>query len=339
MGVVGGILLLFIFKKLLSMVPTLFGILLITFVVINLSPGDPASLRVQPQGDAVSAEQAKIIVEETKKLYGLDKPIVERFFIWTKKAVTFDFGTSLKDKRPVSERIFEALPITILLNVISLIIIYMVSIPAGILAAVQKGRAFDRISRVAMVALFSIPSFWLAVILVWIFASGQLMNVFPLSGILSDSADSLPFHLKLANLAWHLVLPVACLSAGGFAFMSRFTRASFLDAMNKDFMTTAYAKGLSKFRAVLIHAFRFALIPMITLTGTLLPLLVGGSIIVEQIFSIPGMGRLGFESVLARDYPVIMAIALISAVVTMLGNFLADVFCAIADPRIARAGR
>ncbi len=323
-----------LFKRLLSILPTLFGILVITFFAVNLAPGDPASLRAQPMGGVVSDSEAKAIVEETSKLYGLDKPVYERFFIWLSQAATLDFGNSLKDKEPVRDKLARALPVTIFLNAVSLFLIYAVSIPAGIFAAIRRGGIFDKVSRIVMLALFSVPSFWLAVVLIWLFASGELINAFPIAGLYSDSAPSMPPLTRAMNVAWHLFLPILCLSAGGFAFMTRFVRLAFLDAMDREFMKAALAKGLSGTRATLIHAGRFALIPIITLTGTLLPALIGGSLIIEQIFAISGMGRLAFESVLARDYPVIMAIALMSAVVTMLGSLLADLACMAADPRM-----
>jgi peptide/nickel transport system permease protein len=171
--------------------------------------------------------------------------------------------------------------------------------------------------------------------LIILLAGGDYLNLFPITGIVSEGAGALPWYDWALNVGWHLVLPVTCLTYGGFAFLSRFTRASMLDVIRQDYIRTARAKGLSEWRVVTRHALRNALIPLLTLMGTLLPALLGGSVIIEQIFSIPGMGRLGFESVLARDYPVIMAIATISAFLTLVSIFLADIMYAVVDPRIS----
>jgi peptide/nickel transport system permease protein len=325
----------YVLKRLLLMIPTLLGIIVITFAVVHLAPGDPATLMSQSaESSSMNEGSAKSIVEETKKLYGLDKPLPVQFLRWVQRAVTLDFGNSYRDHRPVMEKIWEALPITLLLNIITIFIIYIISVPLGIYTAVKPRGVADRVVSVVLLVFYSLPSFWVAIMLMVIFGSGDYLNWLPITGILSHGADKLPWYEIMMNISWHLILPIVCLTYGGFAFLSRFTRASMLEVIRQDYIRTARAKGLSEWRVIMKHGVRNALIPILTLMGTLLPALLGGSVIIEQIFSIPGMGRLGFESILSRDYPVIMAIATISAMLTLVSILLSDVMYKVVDPRI-----
>ncbi|MBT3181076.1 MAG: ABC transporter permease [Deltaproteobacteria bacterium] len=325
----------YVLKRLLLMIPTLLGIIVITFAVVHLAPGDPATLMSQSaESSSMNEGSAKSIVEETKKLYGLDKPLPVQFLRWVQRAVTLDFGNSYRDHRPVMEKIWEALPITLLLNIITIFIIYIISVPLGIYTAVKPRGVADRVVSVVLLVFYSLPSFWVAIMLMVIFGSGDYLNWLPITGILSHGADKLPWYEIVMNISWHLILPIVCLTYGGFAFLSRFTRASMLEVIRQDYIRTARAKGLSEWRVIMKHGVRNALIPILTLMGTLLPALLGGSVIIEQIFSIPGMGRLGFESILSRDYPVIMAIATISAMLTLVSILLSDVMYKVVDPRI-----
>lgn len=318
------------------MIPTLIGISLVTFLVIHLAPGDPASLKAQTATEALASDRmTQEIVEDTRALYGLDKPLHVQYLLWLKRIVTLDFGKSYRDHRPVIDKIGDALPITLTLNILTILIIYIVSVPAGAYAALRPRGLFDRISALAFMALYSLPTFWVAMMLIVVLASGDFLNLFPITGFVSDGAGALAWYDWMLNVAWHLVLPITCLTYGGFAFLSRFTRASMLDVIRQEYIRTARAKGLPEWKVVVRHALRNALIPLLTLMGTLLPALLGGSVIIEQIFSIPGMGRLGFESVLARDYPVIMAVATISAMLTLVSILISDIMYAVVDPRIS----
>lgn len=317
------------------MIPTLFGILVITFAVVHLAPGDPMMLKAQGATGSIAPADLKQIVDETRAMYDLDKPIYIQFGSWLKRAARLDLGSSYRDHRPVMKKIAEALPITLTLNIITIIIIYSISAFVGIFSAMKRGEFFDRASTLVLFILYSLPNFWVAMILIVIFGGGDHLNWLPITGFVSDGASALPWYGWVGNVAWHLILPITCLTYGGLAFLSRFTRASVLDVIKQDYMRTARAKGLSKWQAVVRHGLKNAMIPMLTLMGTLLPALIGGSVIIEQIFSIPGMGRLGFESVLARDYPVVIAIAMFTAVLTMLGTLLTDLMYVIVDPRIS----
>jgi len=325
----------YIFKRLLLLIPTLFGITLVTFFIIQLAPGNPVERKLQLDQGIQAEAITQQIVEETRKLYGLDKPIYVRYWIWVKQIATLDFGRSYKDHRPVIDKIAERIPITLTLNIISIILIYLIAIPIGVYSAVAHGRFSERVSTFFFFMLYSIPSFWMAMILIFFLGGGDYWDIFPVYGILSPDAENYPFFKKALNFLWHIVLPVFCLTYGGLAYLSRFQKGSLLEVLREDFVRTATAKGLPRHIVIFKHALRNALIPIITILAGLLPAMIGGSVIIESIFSIPGIGQLGFESVLSRDYPVIMAIATISAVLTLIGILIADLIYVLVDPRIS----
>jgi peptide/nickel transport system permease protein len=329
----------YIIKRLLLLIPTMLGITIITFFIIQLAPGNPVERKLQLEEGIKSEAITKEIVEETKKLYGLDKPIYVRYGIWLKQIVTLDFGRSYKDHRPVIDKIAERIPITLTLNIISIILIYIISIPVGVYSAVKDGSPGERVSTFTLFILYSIPSFWMAMILIFFLGGGEYWNVFPVYGILSPGAENYPFYEKAVNFVWHIILPVFCLTYGSLAYLSRFQKGSLLEVLKEDFVRTATAKGLSRSKVILKHALRNALIPIITIIAGILPAMIGGSVIIETIFSIPGIGQLGFESVLSRDYPMIMAIATISAFLTLIGILISDLVYVLVDPRISFEGK
>ncbi|TAL30707.1 MAG: ABC transporter permease [Spirochaetes bacterium] len=324
----------YLLKRLLLILPTFLGISLITYSMVRLAPGDYTSLRAGMQGELKTTAAAKQAMEEERRLYGLDKPIITGYFEWLGRMVVLDFGTSRKDGRPVSARIAESLPITLALNIISMVLVYIISIPAGIVSALKKDSLYDRVSSVALFVLYSLPSFWVGLLLLMVLSGGEFLNLFPLGGIVSDGAADYPWYRYLGDVTWHLVLPVVTLTYGGFAFLARYMRANLLEVISQQYIVTARAKGLGRSRVVFIHAFRNSLVPLVTLMASILPGLLGGSVIVESIFSIPGMGLLAFEAILSRDIPVIMAIASISAMLTLMGILVADIMYSVVDPRI-----
>lgn len=325
----------YILKRLLWIIPTLFGITIITFFIIKLAPGDPAELKLQAAQGMVKSEQvAKEVIEETRRLYGLDKPIYVQYIKWLGRIVTFDFGDSLVDHRPVLEKIGDALPITLVINVITIFLVYLISIPLGIFSALNPDTIRDKAVTVLLFVLYSLPSFWVASILIAYLGGGDYLNWFPIVGYVSTGAGNLVWYDWVGNVVWHLVLPVVCLTYGAFTFLSRFVRGTMLEVIRQDYIRTARAKGLKSYKVIWKHAFRNTLIPVLTLMGTLLPALLGGSVIIEQIFSIPGMGRLGFQSIMSRDYPTIMAIATIQALLTLVSLLISDLMYVVADPRV-----
>ncbi|MGD9504661.1 MAG: ABC transporter permease [Syntrophobacteraceae bacterium] len=325
-----------ILKRFLQIVPTMLGITLITFIIIQLAPGNPAmmKLKMASQGSVSESSISQKVIEDTKKLYGLDKPIPVQYALWVKRVLTFDFGESYKDHRPVIDKIAERLPITIELNLISIFLVYVIAIPFGIYSATHPESLADRAFTLFFFFLYSLPSFWVAVLLIMLFGGGDFWDVFPIYGISSIGSESWHFLPWLADRTMHLILPVTCLTYGGLAYLSRLSRAGMLEVIREDYVRTARAKGLSERVVIFKHAFRNALLPIITILAFLLPGMFGGSVIIESIFSIPGMGQLGFEAVLSRDYPLIMAITTISAILTLIGLLISDLLYAALDPRI-----
>ncbi|MGO8942076.1 MAG: ABC transporter permease [Syntrophobacteraceae bacterium] len=327
----------YLIKRMLQIIPTLLGITLITFVIIHLAPGNPAMLKLQMgKGQAEIGNKAfsQQIIEQTKELYGLDKPLPLQYILWVKRIFTLDFGFSYKDHRNVWDKISERLPITIQLNIISIFLVYLIAIPCGIYSSTHEGSFVDKILTVGFFFLYSLPSFWVAVLLIMLFGGGDFWDVFPVYGISSIGSETMGLLPWLIDRMWHMVLPIVCLTYGGLAYLSRLTRAAMLEVIREDYVRTARAKGLSERVVIFKHAFRNALLPLITLLAFLLPSMFGGSVIIESIFSVPGMGQLGFESVLSRDYPVIMAITAISALLTLIGLLISDILYAALDPRI-----
>jgi peptide/nickel transport system permease protein len=244
-----------------------------------------------------------------------------------------DLGRSFSpDRRPVKDKIFERIPITVLLNILSMILILAVAIPLGVMSAVRRGSWFDRITSVFVFIGFAIPTFWLALLLMILF--GVQLGWLPISGLRSLNAEYLPAGEAAWDLAKHLILPVLLSAFGGLAGFSRYMRANMLEVVRQDYIMTARAKGLSERVVIYKHALRNALLPVITILGLSIPGLIGGGVIFETIFAIPGMGQLFYMAVMSRDYPTVMGILFIGAILTLFGNLIADVSYALADPRI-----
>lgn len=314
-------------RKFLGLIPVFFGITLISFFVIHLAPGKPTDIETS-LNPKVSYE-ARLRLE---KLYGLDKPVYIQYIEWVKRFLRFDFGRSYVDDRLVSVRIMERIPITLLINILAITLIFFIGIPLGIISAVRRGSILDRLSTIFVFTGFSVPEFWLALILMSFF--GITLGWLPVSGIKSLDFEYMSIMGKFIDMARHLILPVSIAAFGSLAGISRYMRSSMIGVIEEDFIRTARAKGLKESEVIYKHALRNALLPVITIIGLSIPGLIGSSVIFESIFAIPGMGRLFYESVMARDYTTIMGILSIGAVLTLFGNFLADIAYSYADPRI-----
>lgn len=309
------------------MIPVVIGITLITFGVMHLAPGKPT--------DSLTDMNARVSAQAKNKLaelYGLNKPWHVQYYDWMKRFVRLDFGNSFRDGRPAIRKIAERLPATLLLNFLSLALIIMIALPIGIYSALRHNKFVDRALTVFVFIGFSVPAFWLALLLMVFF--GLKLGWLPLSGLHSLNYDDLTLPAKLLDVSRHLALPVVISAFTGLAGLSRYTRSSMLEVIRQDYIRTAYAKGLTERRVIFHHALRNALLPVVTILGLSLPALIGGGFIFETIFAYPGMGRLGYEAIMARDYPVVMAVGTIAAVLTLLGNLIADISYAIVDPRI-----
>lgn len=326
----------YLIKRIFEMIPTLFGITLISFFIIQLAPGKPT--------DVLTEMNPKITPEARERLekyYGLDKPIIVQYGMWLKRIIKLDFGESFStDRRPVMEKIWDKtqplldrrLFITFMINILSMLIILIIAIPIGIASAMHQYSLFDKIATTTVFIGFAAPAFWIALLLMMLF--GVYLDWLPISGLKSMNYDVLSISGKVLDRTSHLILPVFISSFGGLAGLSRYTRSSMLEVIRQDYITTARAKGLSERTVIYKHALKNALLPVITILGLSVPGLIGGSVIFENIFGIPGMGQLFYMAVMMRDYPLVMGILTIGAILTLLGNLLADVGYMFADPRI-----
>ena len=317
----------YLLGRLLGIIPLLLGITVISFAVVRFAPGEPVSIE--------SSLNPRISPEVRQRLiaaYGLDKPLHVQYAQWLNRFIRFDFGRSFSDSRPVAEKIVERLPLTVGINALSLALILCVGIPLGVRCALREGRAFDKITTVLVFAGFAVPSFWLALLLMNLL--GIQLGWVPISGVVSLDFEYLGFWGKAADMGRHLILPVFVLSLGSLAGITRYMRSNMLDTLHKPYVQAARAKGLPEKTVIYKHALRNAVLPVVTILGLSIPGLLGGSVIFESIFSLPGIGRLFYEAVMMRDYPLIMAEVVLGAVLTMLGNLLADISYAFVDPRI-----
>ncbi len=330
-------------QRLFWMLPTLFGISVVCFVVINLAPGGPVEQALSKMrfsagmgsgGSSAGMGVSNEVLEAIKKQYGFDKPAHVRYFIWLKNIVTLDFGESFTYQRPVIEVIAEKLPISLQFGVISLILIYMISIPLGISKAVRDGGQFDLWSSVALMVAYSVPPLILGILMRVYLAGGAFLDIFPLGDLYSDNYMTLTLWGKVMDRAHHFVLPLICYVVNGFTVLAFLMKNSLLEEIRLDYVRTARAKGLDEHTVIYKHALRNALIPILTGLGSFLTVFFAGSIIIEQVFNIDGMGLLSYKSILSRDYNVIMALIFIQAVLAMIGRLISDVTYVLVDPRI-----
>jgi peptide/nickel transport system permease protein len=320
--------LVYLLKRTLLMLPMLLGITLVAFMVIHLAPGTPVEMQTTMNPKASLEAQKRL-----REIYGLDKPLPVQYWDWLKRVATLDFGRSFSpDGRPVWDKIKERIGITLGINFLSLLIILALAVPLGVLAAYKAHSWFDKSTTLLVFFGFAMPNFWLALLLILFF--GVYLDWLPISGLTSLNFSQFGFWAKLQDLGAHLALPVLGSAFMGLAGISRYMRGSMLEVIRQDYITTARAKGLPERTVIFKHALRNALLPLITILGLSVPGLIGGSVIFETIFAIPGMGQLFWNAVMARDYPLVMGELVIGAVLTLAGNLLADVSYALADPRI-----
>jgi peptide/nickel transport system permease protein len=302
---------------------TLVGISIISWLIITQAPGSPIALTLDPK---VSPK----IIAQMEKNYDLDKPIYQQYFLWLERLFTGKLY-SFKDGRPVMQKIAERIWNTLLLNLVAMLIIFSLALPLGVFSARRQYTFFDNLGTFGAYLGISIPSFWLAYLL--ILATVKLFG-YPVLGMRSFVTEGFTEPELIMDRLWHLMLPSIILGVGGIAALSRYTRSSMLEVIRQDYVRTAKAKGLPEETVYYKHALRNALLPVITLFGFIIPGLIGGSIITETVFAWPGIGRLAYQAVLARDYPVVMTINTITATLVLIGNFVADILYGVVDPRI-----
>lgn len=335
----------YLIRRFLLMIPTFIGITLVSFFIINLAPGSPIEQRIQAirfgGGDGASGGRSQIqsglneqVLEDLKKQYGFDKPVHERYVIWLKNLSRLDFGQSFTYEEPVIDVITSKFPVSLQFGIASLLLTYLICIPLGIAKARRAGGFFDWLSGLVLYIAYSIPPLVLGIFLIVFFAGGRYFEWFPIGQLYSDDYDSLTTWGKVVDRAHHFVLPLICYVIGGFTELSMLMRNSMLDVVKQDYVRTARAKGLSERWVIYKHALRNALIPVATGLGGFFRVFLAGSLIVETIFQLDGIGLLSYKSILARDYNVIMGLIFLSSLFLMLGRLFSDIVYVLIDPRI-----
>lgn len=332
-------------KRLLLILPTLLGITLACFLIMQMVPGGPVEQAVQKirmaaqnEGGAVGGNIQTAVneseLENIKRYYGFDKPILQRYFIWLGKILRLDLGTSYSYEKPVLDLILQRIPISLTFGLSGLFLTYLICIPLGIKKALHHGDEFDRTSSILIFLGYSIPAFALAITLIVIFGGGSFFNLFPISGVVSDNFEDLTLFGRILDYLHHMCLPIICYTIGGFASLTLLMKNSMMEQLNQDYIRTAFAKGLSYRQAVFRHGLRNALIPIATNIGMVIGVVLSGAILLETVFTIDGMGLLGYQAILNRDYPVALGLILISSLLMLLGRIISDMCLTLVDPRI-----
>lgn len=321
--------LVFVIRRLLLAILTFIGITIATFALIHSVPGDPVLLYAGRGSITATNAQAMAALRHE---FHLDAPLATQYAYWVRDVLAFDFGRSLATRRAVTELIADKLPRTLLLNLIAFLIAAAIGIPVGLWSAARSGRLFDRGSAISFFLLYSLPTFWVGLLLMQFFS--VKLNILPLFGVTSDGYADMTSAQQFGDRIRHLLLPVITLAYGQLAIFARFSRSAVREVIRQDFVTTARAKGVGEGGVMWRHAFRNALLPIITLIGLTVPYLISGSVIVEDIFQWDGIGLLYFDSIRTRDYPTVMGLTVVTAIVTLLATLVADLLYAAADPRV-----
>ena len=332
----------YILKRIFLIIPTLFGVTVLCFVINITAPGGPiekkiAELRFSGEisgGGDNSYNVPEEVLESLKKQYGFDKPIVVQYLLWLKNLSTFNFGKSFVSEEPVISMIAERLPVSLQFGVVSLILTYLVCIVLGVMSAVRKGAPFDIITSVVLIVFYAIPPLMLGILLKVFLAGGSYLDWFPLGDLYSDTYFEKDFWGRVGDRIHHFVLPCLCYMIGAFTVLTQFMRNSLLDEINLDYVRTARAKGLHEKTVIYKHALRNALVPLATGLGNIFGIFLSGSLIIEKLFSINGIGLLFFNSALQRDYNVIMALIFIQSSIFLFGRLFSDIMYVVIDPRI-----
>lgn len=326
----------YLVRRVLLGLLTLLFVTMIVYGLIRNMPGTPLTLAAENMDPSRKISSADYKLME--KAYGLDKPWYQAYFVWLGNVLRGDMSTSFRERRPVSQVIGQRIGPTLLLSGLALLLEYLISVPIGLYSTVRSGKWDERIVSVFLYVLYSLPTYVAALSLLLVFYLYLKDTPWQLKpGMVSDDYASLSSMGKVRDIGAHLILPLICFTYGGLAYFSRFVKANMEEAIRQDYIRTARAKGVGPLRVLVLHAFRNTLIPFVTLLGLTLPGILGGSIILEQIFSWPGIGMLFFEALTLRDYPVIMGLTFMFSVMTLLGQLLADVMYAVVDPRVTYA--
>jgi microcin C transport system permease protein len=335
----------YILKRVLLMVPTLLGVLTVTFLLIQFVPGGPveqlmAEMRAGPSGDTGGGFRARRDLDakqvaELKALYGFDKPPLERYVTMMKSFARFDLGRSFMQNKDVWQLIKEKLPVSLSLGLWTFLVSYLVSIPLGVAKAVREGSHFDALTTLLILLGFAIPGFVLGVLLIVVFAGGTFLDWFPLRGLVSDNWMQLGWPARIADYLWHLVLPLTCFAIGSFAVVTILTKNTFVEEIRKLYVLVARAKGLTEQRVLYKHVFRNALIPIVTgFPAAFVGAFFAGSLLIETLFSLDGLGLLSYESLIRRDYPVVLGTLYFFTLIGLVVKLLGDLLYVVVDPRV-----
>ena len=331
----------YIARRLLYMIPTILGITIACFVLIQFVPGGPVEemiAQIRSASAARGANPAAAIspseIENIKKNFGFDQPAHIRYFKWLGGAMVGSLGESYSYNRPVLEVIVERMPISLFFGLTSFLLTYAVCIPLGILKARKHKSNFDTVSSIVIFIGYVIPGYALGILLIIFFAGGSFLDWFPLRGIVSDNFELLSFGGKVLDFLHHMVLPMICYMVGEFAFLTMLMKNGILEELKKDYMRTATLKGMLPRTALFRHALKNALIPIATRMSEIFTLVFAGALLIEKVFDIDGMGLLVWNSIVSRDYNVVMGIILISSILTLLGRLFSDILYTMIDPRI-----
>jgi microcin C transport system permease protein len=334
----------YILKRILLMVPTLLGALTITFVVMQFVPGGPveqilaeaqAGAGAGGEGYRAGRDIDKKQIEELKKLYGFDKPAHVRYWEMLVNFTRFDLGRSFMHNKDVWELIKEKLPVSISLGLWSFFLAYLVSVPLGIAKAVREGSRFDTLTTLVVLTGYAIPGFVLGILLIVLFAGGTFYDWFPLRGLTSDNWAEMAWPARIADYFWHLTLPLVCLTIGAFAVTTMLTKNTFVEEIRKQYVLVARAKGLSQQRVLYKHIFRNALIPLVTgFPAAFVGAFFAGSVLIETLFSLDGLGLLGYEAVIRRDYPVVLGSLYLFTLIGLVVKLVSDLLYRVVDPRV-----
>lgn len=324
----------YIVKRLLQAIPLLLGVATVTFFIVHLAPGDPMDMFLEQR---FRRQIDPEVIELLRQKYGLDQPLHVQYVKWIGNLARGDLGESFRHRRPVATLIAERIPFTLQLTVLALLFDALIGIALGIFSAIKQYSLADKAITLGSLIIYSIPGFWLALMLVLIFSVN--LGWLPTSQTRSLDYELLSWFEKLLDLLWHLVLPVFVLGIASAAGTARYMRNRLLEVLSEEYILAARARGLKERAVILKHALRNALIPIVTIYGLSLPFLLGGAVLIENVFAWPGMGTLAVEAVRGRDYPIILATSMMGAVLVVVGNLLADVTYVLVDPRVSYDGK
>jgi microcin C transport system permease protein len=319
-------------------IPILLGITLVCFFITRVLPGGPVGQTIQKMMEStrssMSPSEESREIEKLNKIYGFDEPAIIQYVHWLSRILTGDFGESFHTRGPVLSEIMERIPVSLIFGLTGFFLAYLICIPLGIAKALRHGSLFDRLSSIVVSIGYSAPGFALGVLFLVFLGGYSFLNLFPPGGIVSDNVEYLPLYMKMIDYIHHMILPVLCYAISGFAVLTSHMKNFLIEELGKDYIKTALARGLSFKKVVIRHALRNAFIPIFAGLGSFFNIFFAGSILIEKVFNIPGIGLLGYDAIIQRDYPVVLGLIIIQSFLNLAGRFISDISVVITDPRM-----